>query len=67
MRRRILVILLPLALALAACTPPQSFPKGTTDVDVWRNSIRDDTEVPNQYPNGTTRSQEDAGAEDDGH
>lgn len=67
MRRRILVFLLPLALALAACTPPQSFPEGKTDVDLWRASIRVDTEVPNQYPNGTTRSQVDAGAEDGPH
>lgn len=58
MRRRSLVILVPLLLAFAGCSPPQSFPEGKTDTTLWHPPIREGTEVPNQYPNGTTREQE---------
>lgn len=64
MRRRLLVILVPLLLVLVACNPPQSFPEGKTDTTMWHPTIREGTEVPNQYPNGTTREQEAPAGED---
>lgn len=47
------------AALLAACDAPADYPPGVTDTERWeRNDIRIDTEVPNQYPNGTTREVE---------
>lgn len=57
-----------LAFVLAACTPPQQFPEGTTDTELWeRNDIRIDTEVPNQYPDGTTRGAAEEHGDDEEH
>lgn len=56
MRRRLLLGLAPLLLLLAACEARRDYPPGYTDVGLWQGpSIRVDTEVPDQYPNGTTR------------
>lgn len=56
MRRRLLLALTPALLILAACDARREYPPGYEDVGLWKGpSIRVDTEVPNQYPNGTTR------------
>lgn len=56
MRRRLLFALLPTLLLFTACDARQQYPPGTTDVGLWSGpNIRENTEVPNQYPNGTTR------------
>lgn len=56
MRRHLLLVLAPALLLLAACDARRDYPPGYTDVDLWRGpSIREHTEVPNQYPEGTTR------------
>lgn len=54
-RRTIASLALPLLL-LVACEARQSYPDGYTDTDLWNGPpIRVDTEVPNQYPDGSTR------------
>ena len=60
------------ALALSACESPAGYPDGTTDVELWESTdLRIDTEVPNQYPDGTTREvpayEGDDADEDEGH
>ena len=54
-RRHIATFALPLLL-LVACDARREFPPGFTDVGLWQGpQIRVHTEVPDQYPNGTTR------------
>lgn len=72
MRRPLLLALVPTLLLLAACDARRDYPPGYTDVDLWRGpSIRIDTEVPNQYPDGTTRGSHQlvpqGSGEDEGH
>lgn len=56
MRRRLIATLALPMLLLVACDARQTYPPGYTDVDLWQGPpIRVDTEVPNQYPHGTTR------------
>lgn len=57
MRRRLPLALVPvLLLLLVSCELRQTYPQGYTDVELWGGPpIRVDTEVPDQYPDGTTR------------
>ena len=72
MQRRLtpILILVLASWALVGCDARQSYPPGYTDTDLWQGPpIRVDTEVPVQYPDGTTREAHlhDAIEDDAGH